>query len=59
MSAKMCKICGIKKATVPDRTYENIGRQVKSVCQSCHELRLRGDMQKIIELNEKRHELLG
>ena len=51
---KLCKICGINPATVPDRTYENIGRPIKSVCQSCHALQLRGDMEKILELHKKR-----
>ncbi len=51
MMAKMCKICRVNPATVPDR--EQMGRPIKKVCDSCHELRLRGDMERIYELHKK------
>ena len=47
MAKKMCEICGEKPATVPDR--ERAGRLTNRVCQSCHALRLAGDMKRILE----------
>ena len=49
---KMCVICGENPATVPDR--EQMGRLINRVCGRCHVLRLRGDLQRILELREKR-----
>ena len=55
MPKKMCEICGEMPATVPDR--ERMGRLINRVCSSCHALRLKGDMRKILELHKKRKEL--
>ena len=52
MAKKMCEICGVNPATVPDR--ERMGRLINRVCSSCHSLRLAGDMMRILELHEKR-----
>ena len=51
MAKKMCEICEEKPATVPDRERQS---PIKRVCSSCHALRLAGDMQRIMELHEKR-----
>ena len=57
MTKKMCEICGDEPATVPDR--ERMGRPINRVCNSCHALRLAGDLKRIMELEEKhRRELL-
>ena len=52
MGKKMCEICGLNPATVPDR--EQIERPVNRVCSSCHSTRLRADMRCIINLKKKR-----
>jgi len=54
MSKKMCEICGVNPATVPDR--ERMGRPINRVCGECHGLRLRGDLKRILELHKKRTE---
>jgi len=53
---KICKVCGVKEATVPDRNYQNIGRRINEVCGDCHGARLRGDMAHIMEVTKKRRE---
>jgi hypothetical protein len=57
MARKMCEICGEKPATVPDR--ERMGRHINRVCNSCHVLRLAGDLNRIRELHEKRRQARG
>jgi hypothetical protein len=52
LNKKLCKICGINPATIPDR--ERMGRPVKSICVDCHSLRLSGDMAKILELEKRK-----
>lgn len=52
MARSMCKICGERPATVPDR--ERMGRLINRVCSACHALRLAGDMKRILELHDKR-----
>ena len=52
MTKKMCEVCGQKPATVPDR--ERMGRLINRVCQSCHALRLAGDLKRILELHDRR-----
>ena len=52
MTTKLCELCGDKPATVPDR--ERMGRLINRVCNSCHALRLKGDLKRIMELEEKR-----
>lgn len=54
MSKKMCEICGVNPATVPDR--ERMGRPVNRVCSSCPGLRLIGDLSRIMELRQRRIE---
>ena len=49
---KLCEICGENPATVPDR--ERLGRPINHLCTRCHGLRLRGDLQQIIELRNKK-----
>ena len=44
MARSMCKICGERPATVPDR--ERMGRLINRVCSACHALRLAGDMKR-------------
>lgn len=51
MGKKMCRICGEKPATVPDR--EKIGRLINRVCKSCHSKRLHGDVKAIIKEKSK------
>ena len=43
---KLCKLCHIRPAEMPDR--EKMGRPVKSVCRPCHTYRLQGDLQQIL-----------
>lgn len=50
MAKKMCKICGEKPATVPDR--ERVGKPINRVCSLCHATRLAGDMKRIVELHD-------
>jgi len=52
MAKKMCEVCGVNPATVPDR--ERMGRPIKRVCKSCHALRLAGDIKHILEIQRKR-----
>lgn len=42
---KMCEICGLRPAAVPDR--ERAGDYSHRICSSCHARRLLGDIQKI------------
>ena len=56
MTKKMCEICGDNPATVPDR--ERMGKLVNRVCESCHTLRLVGDLKRIAELHKKRRNAL-
>lgn len=42
-----CKLCKLRRATVPDR---NSGSARKCVCSECHSRRLRGDLDQIIRL---------
>lgn len=49
---KLCEICGVNPATVPDR--ERMGRLINRVCTGCHALRLKGDLQRILELRQKK-----
>ena len=51
---KMCEICGQEKAAVPDRN--RMGRPIKRICQSCHALRLTGDLRRVMELREANRE---
>ncbi len=54
MSVKLCEICGIGKATVPDRNRG--GRLINRVCSDCHSLRLRGDLIRIAEIQKQRRD---
>jgi hypothetical protein len=56
MTVKICEICGKNKATVPDR--EKLGRLINKICQSCHVLRLKGDLKRILELQKERRKAL-
>ena len=49
---KLCKICGIRPATIPDRNQ--MGRPVKTICEICHRERLRADVVKIVDLHNKK-----
>ena len=40
MSKKLCEVCHVNPATVPDR--ERMGRPINRVCSNCHADRLRG-----------------
>ena len=55
MAKKMCQICGVKPATVPDR--ECVGRLINKVCDSCHGLRLAGDVKRIMALTAERRKV--
>jgi len=48
---KLCIVCGINKATVPDRNRG--GRLINRVCSGCHAGRLRGDFKRVIDNFEK------
>ena len=50
--AKLCEICGQLPAAFPDRN--RIGRPIKRICVKCHALRLRGDLQAIMNLRAAR-----
>ena len=54
MSKKLCEVCRVNPATVPDR--ERMGRLINRVCSACHAARLRGDWKVIAQ---KRAEALG
>jgi mono/diheme cytochrome c family protein len=55
MARKMCELCEVYPATVPDRT-KMPGRLVNRVCQRCHGARLAGDLRRIVELATKPQE---
>jgi DNA-directed RNA polymerase subunit RPC12/RpoP len=40
---KLCKLCHLRPATLPDR--EEMGRPIKAVCFTCHRQRLEQDLQ--------------
>ena len=50
---KLCKICHIRPATLPDRDYQGIGRVRKEVCELCHAERLRADLRSILAKKKK------
>lgn len=52
MSKKLCEICGLNPATVPDRN--RMGRPINRICGPCHSIRLKGDIKSIKELHEQR-----
>ena len=56
MSKRMCEICGIYLATVPDR--ERTGRLIHRICGQCHALRLAGDLERILILQNERRKRL-
>jgi hypothetical protein len=45
--AKLCEVCNINNATIPDR--ERQGRLINRLCQSCHVKRLQGDLVNILK----------
>ena len=49
---KMCELCGNNPATVPDRNRQ--GRPVKRICGVCHAVRLRQDVEHVLELRAAR-----
>jgi mono/diheme cytochrome c family protein len=52
VSRKMCELCEVYPATVPDRN-KMPGRLVNRVCARCHGARLAGDLRRIVELASK------
>jgi len=46
MSKKLCELCGLSPAAVPDRN--RMGRPIKRICLSCHADRLEGDVNIIL-----------
>ncbi len=58
MAKKLCEVCRVNPATVPDR--ERMGRPIKRVCSECHADRLRGDwaviMEKRAEAQRRNHD---
>lgn len=48
---KVCKICRINKATIPDR--EETGKPIKEICKECHTARLRNDLKNIYNIYNK------
>lgn len=52
MSKKVCEICGIHPATVPDR--DRPGRLINRVCSRCHQARLVGDVNLIMKLRDEK-----
>ena len=51
---KMCIRCNERPAEVPDRRTYIGGRFIKKVCTVCHNNLLRGDLIKIIDLENER-----
>lgn len=49
---KRCELCDERPAAVPDRN--RMGRPIKRICRECHAARLRGDIQYVMEVREKR-----
>ena len=54
MSQKLCERCRKNPAAVPNRG--SMGRPIKRICKACHAERLRGDLQAILALSDKRKE---
>lgn len=52
MAKKLCKICGINEATIPDRNKP--GRPIKEICSKCHSLRLAGDIKELLKLHKNK-----
>ena len=50
----LCIICRKRKAELPDRNYQGIGRPIKKICKECHSERLKGDLVGILETERKR-----
>lgn len=50
---KLCEVCGVNKATIPDRN--RMGRPINRVCSTCHSARLRGDLEYIVKVREERN----
>lgn len=48
MAKKLCVVCHIRPATVPDR-YAG-GRLINRVCSECHRERLRGDLKHVLKV---------
>jgi hypothetical protein len=48
---RLCKICGVNPACLPDR--ETLSNRT-CVCSRCHSLRIIGDLTKIVELQNAR-----
>lgn len=46
---KLCIVCNERPREVPDRNCMP-GRPIKRVCRQCHGERLRGDLNRILEL---------
>lgn len=57
MMAKLCEICRINKAELPDR--ERMGRPIKRVCRECHSERLRDDLRYIMDRRKRRARPVG
>lgn len=47
MSKKLCEVCGVNKATIPDRNRQ--GRPINRLCSECHGKRLAGDFAAVAE----------
>ena len=50
---RKCEICKENDAAVPDRN--RMGKPIKRICRQCHQARLRGDYQIIMEWHRKRN----
>lgn len=52
MGKKLCELCDINPAEVPDR--ERMGRPINRICNPCHAARLRGDLEHILKVREEK-----
>jgi len=48
---KLCRLCHVNPATVPDRDYP--GRPIKRICNQCHTKRLVDDFKRLMEARKR------
>ena len=51
---RLCIVCHVRPAAVPDRNLGGIGRPIKKVCSECHAVRLKGDIERVLEAHARR-----
>lgn len=54
MTKKLCKLCRLRPAAVPDRNI--MGRPIKKICRECHAARICGDLARVLEFERMRRQ---